>query len=67
MGKSELRLRAEWGAIKAEEEGFLNTRDALLEIAKMLLKDPLEEPASLFGVRCLEHESNEIMKHRHIH
>lgn len=67
MNNSELILRAEWGAVKAEEEGFLNTRNALIEIAKMLVRDPPEEPASLFGVRSLEHTSNEMVMNCHDH
>lgn len=54
MDHYELRLRAEWAALKAEESGFKNTSDALLEIAQLYLPKSKPESFPSTGKKCLD-------------
>ncbi len=69
MTKSELALRAEWGVVKAEEEGFLNTRDALanqiaenrgLEQTKKVIILAIVEAAKILGLDIDENRAAQI-------
>lgn len=62
MDPYELRLRAEWAALKAEAAGFTNTSNALLEIARIHLPNDLPELKVLPDAQSLKRSDSTSRK-----